>query len=143
MTDRPKRAAGAAARYLPLAQFADTGRGRRTYPDRYRLPTRTRAIGPVDDSGGLSGTAVHDWLQETVDTWQAARPGSGRHGARTLKKEVTFRCYLAPARPRYLQTRSAQATAPPRATNWATSAARTRRRRPTFTLGSRPSPSIV
>lgn len=69
-------------RYLSLAGLAARAgishQTARTYQRDNRLPAPDAIIG---DGGG-----THGWLPETVDAWQAARPG---RGARTdLRKPV-------------------------------------------------------
>ncbi|MFC0314465.1 helix-turn-helix transcriptional regulator [Gordonia phosphorivorans] len=44
---------------------------------RYRLPEPDVTIGPVNDDGTLPRGTVRGWLPETIDAWNAARPGRG------------------------------------------------------------------
>ena len=51
---------------------------------RYALPPPDVVIGPVNDDGSLPRGTVRGWLPETIEKWNAARPG---RGARTDLRE--------------------------------------------------------
>lgn len=44
---------------------------------RYKLPPPDVVIGPVDDDGSIPRGTVRGWLPETIDEWNATRPGRG------------------------------------------------------------------
>ncbi|WAB10605.1 helix-turn-helix DNA binding domain protein [Gordonia phage Ecliptus] len=44
---------------------------------RYKLPTPDVTIGPVDEDGTIPRGTVRGWLPETIDEWNAHRPGRG------------------------------------------------------------------
>lgn len=42
-----------------------------------KLPTPDAVTGPVNDDGSLPRGTVRGWLPETIDKWNASRPGRG------------------------------------------------------------------
>ncbi|WP_373202702.1 hypothetical protein [Mycobacterium marinum] len=42
-----------------------------------RLPAPDAVVGPVNGDGSLPRGTVRGWLPETIDEWNAARPGRG------------------------------------------------------------------
>lgn len=42
-----------------------------------KLPQPDVVVGPVNDDGSLPRGTVRGWLPETIDQWNAARPGRG------------------------------------------------------------------
>lgn len=44
---------------------------------RYKLPQPDVVVGPVNDDGTIPRGSVRGWLPETVDEWNANRPGRG------------------------------------------------------------------
>ncbi len=44
---------------------------------RYKLPEPDVVVGPVNDDGTIPRGSVRGWLAETVDEWNANRPGRG------------------------------------------------------------------
>ena len=42
-----------------------------------KLPEPDATIGPVNPDGGLPRGTVRGWTVETIDAWQARRPGRG------------------------------------------------------------------
>lgn len=64
--------------YLNLAQFEERLGLARGGLSRYRnLPTPDVVVGPVDDDGTIPRGTTRGWLPETIDEWNAARPGRG------------------------------------------------------------------
>ncbi|WP_099024337.1 helix-turn-helix domain-containing protein [Mycolicibacterium palauense] len=72
------------ARYLSQAQFAERIGVAPNSMGRYKLPPPDATIGPVNDDGTIPRGTVRGWLAETIDEWNAHRPG---RGARTDLKE--------------------------------------------------------
>lgn len=64
-------------RYLSLAQFAERIGVAPKSMSRYKLPPADAVIGPVGADGSLPRGSVRGWLPNTVDRWDAARPGRG------------------------------------------------------------------
>ncbi len=64
-------------RYLSLAQFAERIGVAPTSMGRYKLPDPDVTIGPVDDDGTIPRGTIRGWTAETIDRWNAARPGRG------------------------------------------------------------------
>ena len=69
--------AKAPRRYLNQAEFeARLGLARGTL-SRYKLPVPDVVVGPVNEDGSLPRGTVRGWRAETIDEWNAARPGRG------------------------------------------------------------------
>jgi hypothetical protein len=64
-------------RYLSQAQFAERIGVAPSSMGRYKLPPADATIGPVDDDGSLPRGTVRGWTVETIDKWNAERPGRG------------------------------------------------------------------
>lgn len=69
-------------RYLSLAQFADRIGVKPATMSRYKLPEPDATIGPLDADGALPRGTIRGWLPETIDQWNAQRPGRGRRTTR-------------------------------------------------------------
>lgn len=63
--------------YLSLRQVADRIGVEPSTLSRYKLPEPDATIGPVDDDGTVPRGTFRGWLPETIDVWNAARPGRG------------------------------------------------------------------
>ncbi|PZT93643.1 MAG: hypothetical protein DI630_26755 [Gordonia sp. (in: high G+C Gram-positive bacteria)] len=44
---------------------------------RYKLPAPDAVIGPINDDGSIPRGSFRGWLPETIDEWNANRPGRG------------------------------------------------------------------
>jgi hypothetical protein len=64
-------------RYLSQAQLAERVGVAPKSLSRYKLPPPDAVIGPVNDDGTLPRGTIRGWLPETIDQWNAARPGRG------------------------------------------------------------------
>ena len=63
--------------YLSKRQFAERiGAGDVTLSG-YKLPPADVTIGPINDDGTIPRGTVQGWTADTVDEWQANRPGRG------------------------------------------------------------------
>lgn len=63
--------------YLNQAQFeARLGLASRSL-SKYRLPEPDAIIGPINPDGSIPRGTVRGWLPETIDRWNADRPGRG------------------------------------------------------------------
>jgi hypothetical protein len=71
-------------RYLNVAQYAERIGVAPSTMSRYKLAPADVIIGPVNDDGTLPRGTIRGWAEETVDTWNADRPG---RGARTDLKD--------------------------------------------------------
>lgn len=71
-----------ALHYLSLAQFADRIGVKPATMSRYKLPEPDATIGPLGAGGALPRGTIRGWLPETIDEWNARRPGRGRHTPR-------------------------------------------------------------
>lgn len=67
-----------AEHYLNLAQFEERLGMARGSLSKYRLPDPDVVVGPVNDDGSIPRGTARGWLPETIDEWNAARPGQGR-----------------------------------------------------------------
>lgn len=63
--------------YLNRAQFAERIGVKPPTLSRYTLPRADAITGPVDDAGEPLPGSVRGWLPETIDAWNAERPGRG------------------------------------------------------------------
>ena len=64
--------------YLNLAQFEERIGMARGGLSKFRsLPTPDVIVGPVNDDGSLPRGTTRGWLADTIDQWNAARPGRG------------------------------------------------------------------
>ena len=71
---RPKQS----KQYLNLAQFEEhIGLARGGLSKFRNLPTPDVVVGPVNDDGSIPRGTVRGWTVETIDRWNAARPGQG------------------------------------------------------------------
>ena len=70
--------------YLGVAQVAERIGVKPGALSRYKLPTPDVVIGTIDDDGTVSRGSFRGWAEETIDEWNANRPG---RGARTDLKE--------------------------------------------------------
>ena len=74
-----------AKQYLSLADFANrVGIARNTigvYSTRGKLPEPDAII-------GIEGSSVRGWLPETVDAWQASRPGKGGRPPKSSQQQA-------------------------------------------------------
>lgn len=52
---------------------------------RIKLPTPDVIVGPVNDDGSHPRGTARGWLPETIDEWNANRPGRGVGGGRPPK----------------------------------------------------------
>ncbi len=64
-------------RFLNRAQLAERIGLDPNSLSKLRLPEPDVTIGPVNADGTLPRGTVRGWTVETVDRWQAARPGRG------------------------------------------------------------------
>jgi hypothetical protein len=64
-------------RYLSQAQFAERIGVSPNSMGRYKLPPADAVTGPVNDDGSLPRGTIRGWLPETIDEWNANRPGRG------------------------------------------------------------------
>lgn len=65
------------ARYLNQAQFAERIGVAPNTLGRYKLPDADVVVGPINDDGTIPRGTVRGWLPETIDEWNAERPGRG------------------------------------------------------------------
>ncbi|MDI9900522.1 helix-turn-helix transcriptional regulator [Rhodococcus sp. IEGM 1409] len=63
--------------YLSRAQLAERIGLSSDSLSRYKLPTPDVVIGPVNDDGTIPRGSTRGWTPETVDEWNANRPGRG------------------------------------------------------------------
>lgn len=63
--------------YLSLAQFAARIGVQPKTMSRYKLPIPDVIVGPVNDDGSIPRGTVRGWTPDTVDCWNANRPGRG------------------------------------------------------------------
>lgn len=63
--------------YLNRAQLAERIGVAPDTISRYKLPPPDALIGPIDGGGGIPRGTARGWLPETIDRWQASRPGRG------------------------------------------------------------------
>lgn len=73
-----------AARFLNQAQLAERIGVAPNTLGRYKLPDPDCIVGPVNEDGTIPRGTVRGWLPETIDEWNAHRPG---RGARTDLKD--------------------------------------------------------
>jgi hypothetical protein len=64
--------------YLSQAQIVERLGLARGSLSKYKLPPPDAIIGPVNDDGSLPRGTVRGWLPETIDEWNASRPGQGK-----------------------------------------------------------------
>lgn len=64
-------------RYLNLAQVEEHLGLRRGALSKAKLPAPDALVGPVDEDGAIPRGTVRGWLLETIDEWNAERPGQG------------------------------------------------------------------
>lgn len=64
--------------YLNLAQFEERLGMARGSLSKFRLPDPDVVVGPVNDDGSIPRGTARGWTPETIDEWNAARPGQGR-----------------------------------------------------------------
>lgn len=70
--------AGQSKRYLNLAQVEERlGVARGPLSSRIKLPGPDVIVGPVNSDGSIPRGTVRGWLPQTIDIWQANRPGRG------------------------------------------------------------------
>lgn len=65
------------AHYLNRAQVAERIGVKPPTLSRYTLPPADAITGPVDYAGEPLPGSVRGWLPETIDKWNAERPGRG------------------------------------------------------------------
>ncbi|WP_037176162.1 hypothetical protein [Rhodococcus sp. UNC363MFTsu5.1] len=63
--------------YLSRAQFAERIGVEPGALSRYKLPEPDVIVGPVNEDGSLPRGTTRGWLPETIDEWNAHRPGRG------------------------------------------------------------------
>lgn len=63
--------------YLSLTQFLERLGLVKGSLSGTKLPPPDVVIGPLNDDGSVPRGTVRGWLPETIDAWQAARPGRG------------------------------------------------------------------
>lgn len=63
--------------YLSRTQLAERIGIKPDGLSRYKLPPPDVVVGPVDEDGTVPRGSVRGWLPETVDEWNANRPGRG------------------------------------------------------------------
>ncbi|PTR42015.1 hypothetical protein C8K38_111184 [Rhodococcus sp. OK611] len=71
--------------FLSLRQFAQRIGASDPTLSGYKLPEPDAIVGPVNEDGSLPRGTTRGWLPETIDGWNAKRPG---RGARTDLKEA-------------------------------------------------------
>lgn len=64
-------------RYLSLAQVAEAIGVQPSSLSRYKLPEPDATVGFVDPNGLIARGTTRGWLPETIDQWNANRPGRG------------------------------------------------------------------
>lgn len=64
--------------YLSRVQVAERIGVQAGALSRYKLPEPDVIIGPVNDDGTIPRGSVRGWLPETIDKWNASRPGRGK-----------------------------------------------------------------
>ena len=69
--------ARAPRRYLSQSQIEERLGVARGALSKYKLPPPDAVIGPVNDDGSLPRGTIRGWLPETIDQWNANRPGQG------------------------------------------------------------------
>lgn len=65
-------------RYLSQAQFEERLGLARGSLSRYKLPAPDVIVGPINDDGTVPRGSIRGWSAETIDEWNANRPGRGR-----------------------------------------------------------------
>ncbi|MEU3011079.1 hypothetical protein [Nocardia asteroides] len=63
--------------YLNRAQVAERIGVVPSALSKYKLPDPDVVIGPVEDDGTIPRGSVRGWLPDTIDAWNAERPGQG------------------------------------------------------------------
>lgn len=64
--------------YLNLAQVEErVGLARGSLSSRISLPAPDVVVGPVNDDGTIPRGTIRGWTTDTIDEWQAHRPGRG------------------------------------------------------------------
>ncbi|MGU3650664.1 hypothetical protein [Mycolicibacterium sp. A43C] len=64
--------------YLNLAQFEERIGMARGGLSKFHLPEPDVIVGPVNDDGSIPRGTTRGWTAETIDEWNANRPGPGR-----------------------------------------------------------------
>jgi len=70
-------AARKTVRYLSKRQFAQRIGAKDHTLSGYKLPPPDVTVGPVNDDGSLPRGTVGGWSEQTIDEWEANRPGRG------------------------------------------------------------------
>lgn len=63
--------------YLSISQVEQYLGKARGSMSRIKMPTPDVIVGPLNDDGSLPRGTARGWLPETIDAWNAARPGRG------------------------------------------------------------------
>jgi hypothetical protein len=63
--------------YLNRAQVAERIGVVPSALSKYKLPDPDSVTGPINADGTIPRGTVRGWLPETIDNWQAERPGRG------------------------------------------------------------------
>lgn len=63
--------------FLSTAQFAERIGVVASAMGRYKLPPADAIVGPVNEDGTIPRGTVRGWLPDTIDRWNANRPGRG------------------------------------------------------------------
>ena len=63
--------------YLNQAQFAERIGVTPSAMGRYKLPEPDVIVGPINEDGTIPRGTVRGWTRETIDRWNATRPGRG------------------------------------------------------------------
>ncbi|MCV7205326.1 hypothetical protein H7J71_25305 [Mycolicibacterium peregrinum] len=66
-----------ARRYLNVAQVEEHLGLRRGALSKIKMPEPDVIVGPVDDDGKIPRGTARGWTVETIDEWNASRPGQG------------------------------------------------------------------
>lgn len=77
LANKPQPRQRPAVRYLNLAEFAERIGVAPNTMSRYHLPPADAVIGPINPDGTLPRGTARGWLTETIDEWNARRPGRG------------------------------------------------------------------
>lgn len=64
-------------RYLNQAEFAERIGVSPNSMGRYKLPDPDAVTGPINEDGTIPRGTVRGWTVETIDKWNASRPGRG------------------------------------------------------------------
>jgi hypothetical protein len=77
LANRPEPPRRPAVRYFNSAEFARRIGVEPNTLGRYKLPPADAVVGPINPDGTLPRGTIRGWLPQTIDEWNANRPGRG------------------------------------------------------------------